>query len=84
MALQIDDNTEFNYMVPVSPADGNLIAINRQSGASQLVFYQVRKQSGEHIDKVDVIAAIAMGVEDLRRYRDAITENLELSDKSEK
>ena len=42
-----------------------------------LTFFQTRKQTGDHIDRVDVIGAILMSVEDLEKYRDAITENLE-------
>ncbi len=76
MALQIDDSTEFNYLVPLSPSDGNLVAVNNTNNIVNLLFYQVRKQTGDHIDKVDVTGAILMNVEDLRKFRDAITENL--------
>lgn len=77
MPLQIDDNTELNYQVPLSPTDGSLIFVNTDNGMANLLFYQVRKQSGEHIDKVDITGAVLMSVEDLKNYRDAITENLE-------
>jgi hypothetical protein len=77
MALQIDDNTDFNYLVPLAPSDGNLVAINHENGLVNLLFYQARKQTGDHIDKVDVTGAILMNVKDLKRLRDAITENLE-------
>ncbi len=83
MALQIDDSTEFNYLVPLSPSDGNLVAVNNTNNIVNLLFYQVRKQTGDHIDKVDVTGAILMNVEDLRKFRDAITENLAQLDSRE-
>jgi|GEM_PF-2884249 len=75
MPLQIDDNTDMNYKVPLSLCDGTLIAIN-ENGMANLLFYQMRKISGEHVDKIDVIGAIAMNTQDLENYRDAINENL--------
>lgn len=84
MALQIDNETDFNYLVPLSPSDGNIVAINQESGVVNLLFYQVRKQTGEHIDKIDVTGAILTNVEDLRKFRDAITENLEQHETREK
>lgn len=77
MPIQIDDDTDFNYLVPLAPSDGNLIAINNASGVVNLLFYQVRKQTGDHIDKVDVTGAVLTSVKDLHKFRDAITENLE-------
>lgn len=81
MPLHIDDNIEFDYKVPFSPADGNIIGINRQNGSANIIFYQIRKASGDHIDKADVIAAILTNIEDLTKFRDAITENLEMQEK---
>lgn len=84
MQLQIDENTEFDYKQPLAPSDGNLIGIG-PNGSVNLIFYQTRKQTGEHIDKVDVIGAILMpSVEDLEKYRDAISETIEQYKKSEK
>jgi hypothetical protein len=77
MAFQIDDNTVFNYTVPLSPSDGNLIAVNTANGMANVLFYQTRKMTGDHVDQVDVIGAILMSITDLEKYRDAITENLE-------
>lgn len=84
MPLQIDDNTDFNYLVPLSPTDGSMVFVNAENGMANLLFYQVRKQTGEHIDKVDVTAAVLMSVEDLKNYRNAITENLDNLEKREK
>jgi len=84
MALQIDDNTDFEYKVPLAPSDGNLIGIG-PNGAVNLLFYQTRKQTGEHIDKVDVTGAILMSsVDDLEKYRDAISETIDQYRKNEK
>jgi len=84
MALQIDDNTEFNYLVPLAPSDGNLIGI-AANGTVNLLFYQTRKQTGEHIDKVDVTGAVLMtSITDLENYRNAINETLDQYKKSEK
>ena len=83
MAIHIDDNTDINYTVPVSPSDGNIIAINKKNDRVNLIFYQARKQTGDHLDKVDVIGAILMNIEDLKKYRDAINENLEQIEKAE-
>ncbi|MFI5271013.1 MAG: hypothetical protein ACHQT9_03150 [Candidatus Saccharimonadales bacterium] len=84
MALQIDDETDFNYLVPLSPTDGSLVFINGDSKMANLLFYQVRKQTGEHIDKIDVTGAILMSLEDLKNYRNAISENIEATEKREK
>jgi hypothetical protein len=84
MPLQIDDNTQFNYTVPLAPTDGTLIGVNPVNKMVNLLFYQTRKQTGDHVDKVDVIGAILMSIEDLKNYRDAITENLENLEKREK
>lgn len=72
-----------NYKVPLSPCDGTILTVN-QNGMVNLLFYQVRKASGEHIDKVDVTAAVLMNVQDLENYRDAINENLDNFKKREK
>ena len=77
MALQIDDNTDFNYTVPLAPCDGNVIAVNPANGMANILFYQTRKITGEHIDKIDITGAVLMNIADLEKYRDAITENLE-------
>jgi hypothetical protein len=84
MALQIDDSTDFNYMVPLSPTDGSLVFINGESKMANLLFYQVRKQTGEPIDKIDVTGAVLMSLEDLKNYRDAISENIEATENREK
>lgn len=65
-----------NYLMPVAPCDGTLIGINTANGMANLIFYQTRKQTGSHIDKMDVISAIVMNVHDLEQFRNAITENL--------
>ena len=71
--MAIDDNTEFNYMVPISLSDGNMIFLNPKSGAVNLIFYQNRQMTGGHIDKLDVVAAVYMAsVNDLKEYRKAI------------
>lgn len=85
MALQIDESTDFNYKVPLSPNDGNLIGINNQSGMVNLIFYQTRKQTGEHIDKADVIGAILMhNIQDLKNFRDAMGDAISQYEKREK
>lgn len=66
-----------NYLTPVAPCDGTLIGINLTNNMANLVFYQTRKQTGSHLDKVDVISAIVMNVHDLEQFRNAITENLD-------
>ena len=83
MPLLIDDDTEFNYQVPLSPTDGTMVFVNSENGMANLLFYQVRKQTGEHIDKVDVTGAVLMSVEDLKNYRNAISENLDNIEKRE-
>ena len=77
MPLQIDDKTDMNFMVPVSACDGTLISISPEAGLVRLMFYQVRKATGEHLDKIDVTGAVMMNVQDLENYRDAINENLD-------
>ena len=85
MPIQIDDNTEFNYLVPTSPMDGNIIGINNQNGSANVVFYQIRKQTGQHIDKVDVISSISIAnIDDLRNFRDAVSEAIDQFEKQEK
>ena len=74
--IVIDEQTQFDYKVPLSPSDGNLIGINQANGMVNLLFYQVRKQTGNHLDKIDITGAVLMSVDDLTKYRDAITENL--------
>jgi hypothetical protein len=76
MAMQIDQDTDMNYMVPTAPCDGTIVMLN-PNGLANLLFYQVRKATGEHIDKVDVTGAVVMSLQDLENYRDAITENIE-------
>lgn len=76
MPIQIDDDTEMNYHVPLAPCDGTLVAIN-PNGMVNLLFYQVRKVTGEHLDKIDITGAVLMTTEDLENYRDAINENLD-------
>jgi len=83
MPLQIDNDTDMNYKVPISPCDGTIVAIN-PNGMVNLLFYQVRKATGEHIDKVDITGAVLMNVQDLQNYRDAINENLDSLKKREK
>lgn len=75
--IVIDEKTEFDYKVPLSPSDGNLIGINQQNGMVNLLFYQVRKQTGNHLDKIDITGAVLMSIDDLKKYRDAISENLD-------
>lgn len=75
--LQIDQNTDINYLVPLSACDGTLIGANVATGMANLIFYQTRKLNGSHIDKVDVIGAVGMSIKDLEQFRDAITENLD-------
>jgi hypothetical protein len=82
--LQIDENTDMNYLVPMSPCDGTIISINSTNNAAQLLFYQIRKQTDNHIDKVDITGAILMDTKHLERFRDAITENLETIKNREK
>lgn len=76
VAMQIDENTDMNYQVPLAPCDGTLVAIT-PNGMVNLLFYQMRKNTGEHIDKMDVTGAVLMTVQDLENYRNAINENLE-------
>jgi hypothetical protein len=84
MAIQIDENTDFDYKVPVTPSDGNLVGISQQ-GIVNLTFYQTRKQTDDHIDKADVIGAILMSnVDDLKNFRDALTDVIDQFEKREK
>jgi hypothetical protein len=82
--IMIDENTSMDYKVPLSPSDGNLIGINQTNGMVNLLFYQVRKQTGNHLDRIDITGAVLMSVQDLEKYRDAISENLENYKKREK
>lgn len=74
--MQIDNDTEMDYKVPSSPCDGTIVMLN-PNGMANLLFYQIRKVSGEHIDKVDVTGSVLMSLQDLENYRDAINENIE-------
>jgi hypothetical protein len=72
--LQIDESTKMNYVTPVLMQDGNLISLT-ENGAGNLSFYQIRKVTGNHIDELDVVASIHVAnVEDLKNYRDTLTQ----------
>ena len=83
MTMPIDENSDINYKVPLSPCDGTIVAIN-PNGMVNLLFYQTRKMTGDHIDKADITWAVLMNVKDLRNYRNAINENLENFKEQEK
>lgn len=51
--MPIDENSDINYKVPLSPCDGTIVAIN-PNGMVNLLFYQTRKMTGDHIDKADI------------------------------
>ena len=82
--LQIDESTKINYQVPVIMQDGNLISLS-DNGAGNLGFYQIRKVTGNHIDELDIVASIYVAnVEDLKNYRDTLSQVIDNYEAREK
>jgi hypothetical protein len=81
--LQIDENTKMNYVTPVAVQDGNLISLN-ENGVGNLAFYQIRKVTGSHIDELDIVGSFHVAnVQDLKNYRDTLTQVIDNYEKQE-
>jgi len=69
------NNLSLNYQSPIVASDGNSIFISEQ-GPATLVFFQVRKQTGNDIE-ADVVAGVRFhNIEELKQLKQNIEDTI--------
>jgi len=77
------NNLSLNYQGPIVASDGNSIFISEQ-GPSTLIFFQVRKQTGNNIE-ADVVAGIRFhNLDELKQLQKNIEETIKKHESREK
>lgn len=83
MAGQVQLNFDnLNFSVPIVASDGNVVVVTNE-GLVNLLFFQMRGQNGNEL-KADVVAAVRLHtLQELKNFRDAITETLQKHENKE-